>query len=109
MKLITDSDAMTAVLRQRLDAYYATTGDYPAFQQPSDVGYFWKLLLSSIDAVIKRRGVCRVLEFGAGRSGFAVFLRENGLRDKVVLTMHDVTSTNAAWLPLAFPLGEGLA
>ena len=98
MKLITEKDQTTVALRRRLDAYYATTGDYTAFQQPSQVAYFWKLLLPRIQAVIARQGTCRILEFGAGRSGFALFLREKGLREKVLLTMHDVTASNTAWL-----------
>jgi SAM-dependent methyltransferase len=98
MKLIKETDEAVVPLRRRLDAYYANATDYTAFNQPSNVGYFWQLLLPKIHAIIARRGVCRILEFGAGRSGFSLFLRENSIREKVHLTLHDVMSANADWL-----------
>jgi SAM-dependent methyltransferase len=78
-------------LRERLDAFYGTTEDYLAFGSRSNQSACWH----SVKARIRERTAgpgdrqLRVLEFGAGWSGFPAALGD--LRPKVHLTLQDVT------------------
>jgi len=97
-KLICESDAQVPILRAKLDHFYRDFSDYNAFRSPSNVAHFWPLLIPAIDAVCRRRETCRILEFGAGRTGFARTLLDHGLRKKVNFTTHDITDKNRLWL-----------
>ncbi len=85
-------------LRRRLNALHVRVYSTASMGNPSDNSYFWGTLLTAIHEIVVRRGTCRLLEFGAGYTGIAEFLRRHALRGKVVLTLHDVFSANSEWL-----------
>jgi len=79
-----------ARLRERLDAFYRSTGEYLAFGSRSDQSPCWHPVLARIRGrTAAGDGPLRVLEFGCGWSGFPAALGE--LRPKVRLTLQDVT------------------
>ena len=82
----------TRKLQEQMDAFYASCPTYSAFREPSDARQEWDHVNAAILEHDGSKGRCRVLEFGAGRSGFAGFL--GGQRNSVDLTMQDITSVN---------------
>jgi len=92
--LVPETDPVVHDLRTRLDAFYRTTDDYEAFQNRSWHPNLWCFV---VDEVVRFKGkTCRILEIGAGRSGFADYLRERGV--SAHLTAHDVTQQNETYL-----------
>jgi SAM-dependent methyltransferase len=79
-------------LERRMAHFYQTYDSYDAFQSVSDGGDLRYLIYDDIRERTANGRSCRVLEFGAGRSGFA---RELGdLRPHVEMTFQDVTDQN---------------
>lgn len=91
-----ETDPSVAALRAKMDAFYAGTESYSAFQSMSHCGNEWGHVRDAIRARVKTPEKCRVLEFGAGRTGFAQFIGE--LRGSIHFTAHDVTPANAEFL-----------
>ncbi|MGB8167745.1 MAG: class I SAM-dependent methyltransferase [Chthoniobacteraceae bacterium] len=91
-----ESDPAVAALRTKMDAFYAATADYAAFQTTSHYRDEWGYVREAISARLKNQPTCRVLEFGAGRTGFAQF--SGDLRRAIHFTAHDVTPANADFL-----------
>lgn len=96
MKLASEDSPKVEKLRERLDAFYATCDSYTAFQEPVAKTEEWEHVRRGVEGVIASKGKCRVLEFGAGLSGFADFL--GPMRPFVELTLQDVTSVNESYL-----------
>lgn len=94
--LVAESDPAVAQLRARMDAFYAATQSYSAFQATSHYGAEWDHVKAEITARVSGGKICRVLEFGAGRTGFAASL--GVLRPAVHFTAQDITPANAAYL-----------
>jgi SAM-dependent methyltransferase len=92
-----EDDPAVKSLRERLDVFYANVSDYTAFQQPSAQFVFWEPIRRGIEERLARTGSCRVLEFGAGRSGFSGWLPD-ALRRSIHLAAQDVTSKNIGFL-----------
>lgn len=91
---MSEIDPVVHDLRARMDAFYRTTGDYEAFQSRSWHPHLWSFV---IDVVAHfKNGDCHILEVGAGRSGFAEYLRQRGVTAH--FTAHDVTPRNEAYL-----------
>lgn len=84
------------VMRRRLDEFYGTTSSYPVFQSSPDHSAFYRTLSPILDEIIKRRSKARVLELGAGRPTFPVWLGDR--RSAVEYSAHDVTAQNRAYL-----------
>jgi SAM-dependent methyltransferase len=80
-------------LRERMDAFYASCTTYEAFQEPAAKTFEWDHVRVAVAETVAARGRCRVLEFGAGMSGFSDYLGD--LRSSVELTVQDVTPVNA--------------
>lgn len=87
-------------LRQRLDKFYAGCSEYLAFQEPSNQMICWAHVIGEIQRRLQRTPgtKVKVLEVGAGRTGFALALSEAGLRSSVDLHTQDVTDFNESWL-----------
>ena len=87
-------------LRSRLDQFYGAATGYTAFQSPSNKRAYWDHVLGFIGGrlVHAANAKVKVLEIGAGRSGFGHYLRERGLRDAVEYHAQDVTRYNEEWL-----------
>ena len=85
-------------LKNKLDAFYSTVSDYSAFETPSEQVHCWEHVADKIRALMKNDGQVKVLEIGAGRSGFGQYLSDKGLRNACVWTAQDVTRQNSAWL-----------
>jgi len=86
-------------IKSRLDEYYDKVDDYTAFLTPSAQDHCW----SHVGTEIRRRLVgssqpIKVLEIGAGKSGFGLWLDQQGLRQSVLWSAQDVTQQNTAWL-----------
>jgi len=96
MHLTHEDNPEIATLRRRMDAFYASSADYPAFQQPSDNPEEWTCVKETILQHLRTEETCHVLEFGVGRTGFPGWLGE--LRKSVRFTAQDVTPTNADYL-----------
>jgi SAM-dependent methyltransferase len=92
--LVSETDPVVHDLRKRLDAFYRTTDDYEAFQSRSWHPNLWSFVVDEV-ARFKNK-TCRILEIGAGRSGFADYLRERGV--SAHFTAHDVTQKNEIYL-----------
>jgi SAM-dependent methyltransferase len=99
MGLIRDpraADQVLVELRQRLDRFYSTTTDYTAFQATESRDELYALLDPALDEIKNRSGTVRVLELGAGRTGFPVYLKKRAL--PVQFTAQDVTASNEDYL-----------
>ncbi len=97
MELIHEDQAPAiAQLETRLVEFYNTFTGYDAFNAPPEYPVLWGEVLRL--ALAQPARPCRVLEIGAGRSGFAKFLRARGAREEIHLTSQDITKTNLAHL-----------
>ncbi len=85
-------------LREQLDQFYSAAPDYTAFQAPSDQPNCWEHVIRCIRKRLREKSRLRVLEVGAGRTGFPRYLAEKGLRSAVEFHAHDVTHYNEDWL-----------
>jgi SAM-dependent methyltransferase len=86
-------------LRRRLDAFYQNAADYTAFQAVSDQVLCWEGIEQEIRARAEASAdVVKVLEVGAGQSGFAAYLSRQDTRARIHYTAQDVTTQNANWL-----------
>jgi 2-polyprenyl-3-methyl-5-hydroxy-6-metoxy-1,4-benzoquinol methylase len=87
-------------LRERLDQFYDTTTEYTAFQALSDQRHCWEHVIAGIRDRLKSKPAAKlkVLEVGAGKTGFGRYLAEHQLRDAVEFHGQDVTRSNEQWL-----------
>jgi SAM-dependent methyltransferase len=91
-----DSDAVKQ-LRVRLDEFYRTTQDYSDFSKElSRHDHIWAQIVARIRELAATGRKVRVLEFGAGRTGFMTALGD--LRNSVDFTAQDVTPANLDYL-----------
>lgn len=82
------------VLRRALDDFYARATDYTAFHKVTHKPEIWAPIVGRIRSMHDRRdGPVRVMEFGAGMTGFPGFL-DDDLRAGVHFTAQDVTAQN---------------
>lgn len=86
-------------IKFQLDEYYSSVSDYTAFFKPSSQNHCW----IHISAEIRKRSSItnspiKVLEVGAGKSGFGLWLNQQGLRKSVSWSAQDVTLQNREWL-----------
>ena len=97
MELIHENQApAVAQLETRLVEFYNTFTGYDAFNAPPEYPVLWGEVLRLVRAGAARP--CRVLEIGAGRSGFAKYLRAHDAREEVHLTSQDITTANLTHL-----------
>lgn len=87
-----------AQIKAKLDNFYGTVTDYSAFETPSEQTSCWEHIADKIRTLAANGNPVRVLEIGAGRSGFGQFLQALGLRKQCIWTAQDVTQQNADWL-----------
>ena len=86
-------------IRSRLDEYYRSVSDYTAFLAPSEQDHCWTHIGTEIRSRLAGASQeLKVLEIGAGKSGFGLWLDHQGLRHSVCWSAQDVTQQNAAWL-----------
>jgi 2-polyprenyl-3-methyl-5-hydroxy-6-metoxy-1,4-benzoquinol methylase len=57
---------------------------------------YWEQIRLTIAKHIENKGMCRVLEFGAGCTGFGNFINE--LRKQVIFDVQDITPLNKKYL-----------
>lgn len=91
-----ENDPRARELSARMTSFYAQVENYDAFSESSHLPQFWAPILASIRLAVARHGQCRVLEFGAGRTGFAGSLAD--LRSKVVFEVQDISPQNLGYL-----------
>jgi len=85
-------------IKDRLDNFYGTVEDYSAFATPSNQTHCWEHIAVRIRELVKSGLKVRILEIGAGKSGFGNYLVQEGLRAHCFWTAQDVTQQNSAWL-----------
>ncbi len=93
--LVSDPDDQSEPIRrmrQKLDEFYATTNDYPAFETGSDNSVYYQAIEPYLRSTIDRRGRARVLELGTGRPTFGTHFA--AIRDKIEYHVQDVTPKN---------------
>ncbi len=91
-----ETDSKVTLLRTRLAEFYNTSQDYDAFSETNWKPEFWKPIRETIERFVAETGTCSVLEFGAGRTGFAEFL--GPLRQAVRFDVQDITRLNSEHL-----------
>lgn len=100
MHLITETDAVeVGDLEARLQTFYDSCPNYDAFAVPSNHPTVWAVVLGLARETLQRQGACRILEVGAGRSGFGARLRAESLQG-VTLSSHDITARNRDFLAI---------
>ncbi|MCA0231210.1 MAG: class I SAM-dependent methyltransferase [Bacteroidetes bacterium] len=85
-------------LEKQLRIFYENATDYEAFNEISDQSNCWNNILPEIINKLKRQEKVRILEIGAGRSGFGKFLSRHNIRSDVYWIAQDVTTQNKSWL-----------
>jgi 2-polyprenyl-3-methyl-5-hydroxy-6-metoxy-1,4-benzoquinol methylase len=85
-------------LREQLDQFYRAAPDYTAFQAPSDQRNCWDHVIACMKERLSDKSRLRILEVGAGRTGFAQYLAGKNLREAIEFHAHDVTRYNEEWL-----------
>lgn len=85
-------------MRRRLDRFYASTNTYPAFQQAWVRDNLYDLVADFVDHFMKSKGRLRVLELGAGTTGYPDYLKRRGI--EAAFDAQDVTSLNVDYLRL---------
>jgi len=85
-------------LKVKLDNFYGTVSDYTAFETPSEQSNCWKHIADKLTLLGSSSKKIKILEVGAGRSGFGIFLSKLGLRDACIWVAQDVTNQNSEWL-----------
>lgn len=94
--LVSENDNRCLDLRRRLDSFYETSKDYTAFHEANYQPDFWQPIKNTIEACVKRQNQCRVLEIGAGRTGFNSYIED--IRSHVIFDVQDVTAANQEYL-----------
>jgi SAM-dependent methyltransferase len=92
------SELAAEQLKTRLSEFYGRSTDYTAFAEVSSQSRCWEHIALEIRERLPLAQKVSVLEVGAGRSGFADWLAELGLRNRVLVAAQDVTNQNAKWL-----------
>ncbi len=97
-KFATEPDSRLTELAERMGAFYESIEDYTVFRGDvvTDYADFWDHIRQAIEARLAVASMCRVLEFGAGRTGFARSLGD--LRERVIFVAQDITSQNEEFL-----------
>lgn len=83
-------------LRQDLDSFYSKTQEYTPFHESNSKPEFWQPIKANAQEILERTGSCRILEIGAGCTGFADYLQD--LRKLVIFDTQDVTPSNKDYL-----------
>jgi SAM-dependent methyltransferase len=102
----TEEDPRTKELRERLDSFYAQTSDYSAFHESNWQPVYWQPIAAYALKLLADKGECRILEFGAGRTGFKKYMQEylqdaeieQELGDRLIFDVQDVTPQNQDYL-----------
>ena len=97
--LTSEDNPLTNELRARMDSFYQSTQEYSAFQEINDLPDQWRYVRAAVEAVLEKKPICRVLEFGAGKSGFARFMQD--LKPSLHYTAQDITRSNEEHLTQA--------
>lgn len=95
-ELTTETDKSVLKLREKLDIFYSSCQEYTAFREPNHNPGFWQFIKNKIVKCLEIKGNCKVLEMGAGCTGFAAYLED--IREQVIFDVQDVTDTNKKYL-----------
>lgn len=94
--LVSSPEAQKANLGSKLQKFYEKTLSYPAFLEATMKPEFWEPVKNEAKEILAKKNECQILEFGAGKTGFAKYLGD--MRKKVSLSVQDVTSINTSYL-----------
>lgn len=92
----TEDDFRVLDLRKRLDNFYASTKEYTAFHEPNLKPEYWQPIKAAAMECLASKGQCRILEFGAGCTGFGTYIKD--IRNRVIFDVQDVTAANKHYL-----------
>ena len=87
-------------LREKLEYFYNSTNEYTPFNVPSDQRSCWEHLVVEIRRRFKDKSTSKlkILEVGAGKTGFGLFLNQQSLRRSIEYHVQDITRFNEVWL-----------
>src|SRR4051812_4149761 len=88
----TEADPLVQDLRTRRDEFYRNTQSYASFEAPTPQPQFWAPVRQAIEERLAVQASCRVLEFGAGCTGFRSAIAD--LSSRLVFHVQDVTPQN---------------
>jgi 2-polyprenyl-3-methyl-5-hydroxy-6-metoxy-1,4-benzoquinol methylase len=84
-------------LRKRLDKFYTTSSTYFDYAE-SDKTIFYDMLLPEIRRMLSSLSRLEILEIGAGKTSFPLWIEKIGLRDKIRIALQDITPLNRGYL-----------
>lgn len=84
VELVDETDPRVADLAARLREFYRSTEAYDDFRQQGDKSAFWAPVETLVRRKVESLGRCRVLELGAGLSGFGERIADLGDRVEYV-------------------------
>ena len=90
-----ENDQRRSGLDKALHGFYSSYQGYEAFESGNWKPEFWAPIRAEIEAILSS-GTCKVLEIGAGRTGFADYL--GSLRNRVEFHVQDITDRNSEYL-----------
>lgn len=87
-------------LREKLECFYNSSNEYTPFKTPSDQRSCWEHLVVEIGRRLKDKSTSKlkILEVGAGKTGFGLFLNQQSLRRSIEYHVQDITRINEVWL-----------
>jgi len=92
----TRSDPAIRDLKRKLEAFYATTTDYTAFDEGTDHKEWFSLFRPHLMELLGRKPKIRLLELGGGKSTLAAELAQ--IRDRIEYHIQDITPQNREYL-----------
>ena len=90
--LTNEENPLTTELRTRMDSFYQHTQVYSAFQNVNELPDQWTYVREAVLDTLRKKPLCRILEIGAGKTGFASYVAD--LKGSFHYTAQDVTRTN---------------
>lgn len=90
-----DQNEELNALELKLKEFYDTCLNYSAFEEASSHMTIWTRILNIANTIIGEKGECRILELGAGRSGFGNYIKGT---EGIWLASQDITGRNQDYL-----------
>jgi len=90
------NDPRIKALLTRLHQFYDTTLAYPCNELINNHDNLFQLVDPIIESIVSIKGVVRVLELGAGRTTYPIYLKERGF--PIIYSAQDITARNKDYL-----------
>lgn len=94
--LLSEDSPATIELERKLIDFYSHSDGYMVAPEASEHPLFWQSVKAAVARTIEEKGRCRLLEFGAGKTGLGEYLQE--FRPSTEFWVQDVSSRHAQYL-----------